>query len=460
MKEGVPPQRGFTIVTRIVPGQTADLAALLDAIGDDVEDNPHIPFVDLECLHYSSMIVIEDGSSEPYLLFEGSIDGEVDDFLRDLVSRAAPGLGRIYQHCAGYSSSGTDDHAALVGYLLAHDIGPGAMFVAWPGRTVATIRQEAYLRERIGQFLDEALATTDLASLPPQEVRRRIQEFVRREPSFDWAEQELPRPFLVRYGAEVAVFGSYPILFGLYKLVRTAVSKRSSGTSRRVARLALTAIGSLVGTVAVVLRWHEVRDDRKHAQRQPDWQTAYAEWSESLGHVVEREDFQLQNHLASVTFVKPGRFRLNLLKVVFAGVVVAARLVANRGKLGGIMSVHFARWVLTSDDTTVVFLSNFDGSWESYLNDFIDLAAPGLNAIWANTDNRIGYPPARFLFLGGARDGDRLKAYARYSQVRSRVWYSAYPDLTVVNIGNNIEIREKLFADLDDQDTETWLRRL
>ncbi len=460
MKERVPPQRGFTIVTRIVPGHTDELAALLDAIGGDIEGNPHIPFVDLERLHYSSMIVVEDGSSEPYLLFEGSIDGEVGDFLRDLVSRAAPGLGLIYQHCAGYPASGTDDQAALAGYLQTHDIGPGAMFVAWPGRTVATIRQEADLRRRIGQFLDEALATTDLASQPPQEVRRRIQEFVRREPSLDWAEGELPRPFLVRYGAEVAVFGSYPIVFGLYKLVRTAVSRRSSRTSRQVARVVLAAIGSVVGTVVGVLRWHEFRDDRKDAQRQPDWQTRYAQWSESLGHVVEREDFQLQNHLASVTFVKRGRFRLNLLKVVFTGVVVAARLVANRGKLGGIMSVHFARWVLTSDDTTVVFLSNFDGSWESYLNDFIDLAAPGLNAIWANTDNRIGYPPARLLFFGGARDGDRLKAYARHSQVRSRVWYSAYPDLTVVNIGNNIEIREKLFADLDDQDTETWLRRL
>ncbi|HEX2047088.1 MAG TPA: hypothetical protein VHF27_04940 [Acidimicrobiales bacterium] len=460
MSDRVPPQRGFTIVTRIVPDHTAELAELLDSIGGDITRNPHIPFVDLDRLHYSSMIVIEDGRTDPYLLFEGSIDGEVHEFLRDLVTRAAAGVGQIFQHCAGYPASGTEDHAALVEYLVTHDIGPGAMFVAWPGRTVTTIRQEEQLRVRIGQFLDEAIATTDLASQPPQEVRRRIQDFVRREPSLEWAQQELPRPFLVKYGAELAVFGTYPILFALYKLVRTAVSRKSSRTSRLLAKLVLSALGSAVGGLAAVLRYHEIQDDKKEARRTPDWQARYAQWSEALGHVVEREDFQLQNHLASVTFVKPGRFRLTLLKVVFAVVILAVRLVANRGKLGGITSVHFARWVLTSNDTTVVFLSNFDGSWESYLNDFIDLAAFGLNAVWANTDNAIGYPPAKFLILEGARDGDRLKAFARYSQVRSRVWYSAYPDLTVANIGNNIEIREKLFADLDDQDTETWLRRL
>lgn len=460
MRTPVPPQRGFTIVTRIVPGHADELAALLDTIGGDIKGNPHIPFVDLDRLHYSSMIVVDDGSSDPYLLFEGSIDGEVRAFLRGLVAKAAPGVGLIYEHCAGYPASGTDDHAALADYLVAHDIGPGAMFVAWPGRTVTTIRQEEHLRQRIGQFLDEAIATTDLESQPPQEVRRRVQEFVRSEPTLQWAAHEVPRPFLVRYGAELTVFGSYPVLFGLYKLVRTAVSRKSSRASRLLARLALSVLGSALGTVAAVLRYHEIQDDRKDAERRPHWQTAYAQWSEALGHVVEREDFQLQNHLASVTFVKPGRFRLVLLKVVFAIVIAAVRLVANRGKLGGITSVHFARWVLTSNDSTVVFLSNFDGSWESYLNDFIDLAAFGLNAVWANTDNPIGYPSTKFLIFDGAKDGDRLKAFARYSQVRSRVWYSAYPDLTVANIGNNIEIREKLFADLDDQDTETWLRRL
>lgn len=454
------PQRGFTIVTRVVPGHAAELAALLDTIGGDIKRNVHIPFVDLQLLHYSSMILVEDGASAPYLLFEGSIDGEVATFLADLVARAAPGLAEIYRHCAGYPASGTTDHAAFLDYLTAHDIGPGAMFVAWPGRTVAAIRQEEALRQRIGRFLDEALATTDLASQPPQEVRRRIQAFVRREPALAWAQRRPPRPFLVSYGPELLVFGSYPLVFGLAKLVRTAARRRSSDAPVVAARTILSASAAVLGGVAGALRFQEIRDEQRDAQRSPGWQQTYAEWSQALGHVVEREDLQPQNHLASVTSIKPGVFRLTLLRVVFALVTLSVRLVSNRGKLGLITSVHFARWVVTTDDKSVVFLSNFDGSWESYLNDFVDLAAFGLNAVWANTDNAIGYPPTRFLIAGGATDSDRFKAYARYSQVRSRVWYSAYPNLTVENIGNNMEIREKLFADLDDEECEAWLRRL
>ncbi len=109
---------------------------------------------------------------------------------------------------------------------------------------------------------------------------------------------------------------------------------------------------------------------------------------------------------------------------------------------------------MTPDRKSVVFLSNFDGSWESYLNDFIDLAFFGLNAVWSNTDNPIGFPPTRFLVFGGSKDEQRFKSYARYSQYRSRVWYSAYPDLTVPNIRTNMEIRRKLFSRLDDEGTD------
>jgi hypothetical protein len=60
---------------------------------------------------------------------------------------------------------------------------------------------------------------------------------------------------------------------------------------------------------------------------------------------------------------------------------------------------------------------------------------------------------------GGARDEVRFKAYARYGMVRTNTWYSAYPDLTVSNIGNAMRVRGDLFADLDAEGTRSWLRR-
>ena len=50
----------------------------------------------------------------------------------------------------------------------------------------------------------------------------------------------------------------------------------------------------------------------------------------------------------------------------------------------------------------LLFLSNFDGSWENYLDDFIDKASIGLTGVWSNT---LKFPRTYFLVLGGASDG-------------------------------------------------------
>ena len=104
----------------------------------------------------------------------------------------------------------------------------------------------------------------------------------------------------------------------------------------------------------------------------------------------------------------------------------------------------------------LLFVSNFDGSWENYLDDFIDKASPGLTAIWSNT---VGFPKTSWLVLDGARDGSRFKANARDKQTYTNVWYSAYKQLTVQTIDNNSAIREDLFTSLDDTATRDWVRR-
>ncbi len=450
-------QRAFTIQTPIAGERVADLCRLLDRIGDDIKGNPHIPFTSLDRLHYASFVVVDIEPEAPYLLFEGNIDGPVADFVRDLIARAGPGVAEIYRHCVGCPVTHAEE---LVDYLLDHDIGISAFYVAWPGHTVPSIREEQLLHDRINWFLDQQLASSDIAAQRAAEVRRRIQEFVRSDPELAGARQPLPRPFLVRYGQLIAVALAAPVVIGLLKLAKAAVSPWSSRTKRFIARKALLVLAGLVASLAGVLRFHEIGDDRRLAARTPDWQSRYNQWADALGHVVEREDHQLQNHLASVTWVKPGRFRLGLLNAVFAVVTLLVELLANRGKLGNIGSIHFARWVVTTDERSLIFLSNFDGSWESYLDDFIDLASSWLNAVWSNTDNDIGFPSTRFVALGGAQQEQRFKAYARYSQFRSRVWYSAYPSLTVANIRTNMKIRRDLFTTLDDEDTDAWLRLL
>jgi hypothetical protein len=144
-----------------------------------------------------------------------------------------------------------------------------------------------------------------------------------------------------------------------------------------------------------------------------------------------------------------------VLKVVLKFIHLGAAVVANQGSLSGITSIHFARWVVIDGGKKLLFLSNYDGSWENYLDDFIDRASNGLTAIWSNT---TGFPRTSYLIYGGAQDELLFKTLTRRSQVLSLVWYSAYPDLSVQNVQANAAIREGLFATMTADEERSWLK--
>ncbi|HYY76035.1 MAG TPA: hypothetical protein VE644_06915, partial [Gaiellaceae bacterium] len=127
------------------------------------------------------------------------------------------------------------------------------------------------------------------------------------------------------------------------------------------------------------------------------------------------------------------------------------------GHLTRVQTIHFARWVFVDDRKRLLFASNYDGSLESYMDDFIDKVAWGLNLVFSNG---VGYPKTRWLVHGGARDELAFKDYLRLHQVPTRVWYSAYGRLTALNIAQNEKIRAGLYGDLSSEDERTWVQSL
>ena len=109
------------------------------------------------------------------------------------------------------------------------------------------------------------------------------------------------------------------------------------------------------------------------------------------------------------------------------------------------------------DDKRLLFFSNYDGSWASYLGDFVDKANYGLTAVWSNTDN---FPPAQFLFFGGAQHITAFKEWSRQHNLYAAVWYSAYPDETLVDMQNDIQIRDTLDKQLTEDEARLFLQRL
>ncbi|HEY6079108.1 MAG TPA: hypothetical protein VIW29_09910, partial [Polyangiaceae bacterium] len=168
------------------------------------------------------------------------------------------------------------------------------------------------------------------------------------------------------------------------------------------------------------------------------------------------EDRVEQNGLTHLVPIKPGRYRAFALKTMVFLVSAMAASGARVGNLGGITSIHFARWVVLPESTgnRLLFFSNYDGSWESYLGDFVDKASMGLTMIWSNT---IRYPKTHLLVFAGARDEQSFKSWTRDYQVPTQVWYSAYPTLSVQDVLRNAEIRELLATTLTPRSAERLL---
>ena len=158
-------------------------------------------------------------------------------------------------------------------------------------------------------------------------------------------------------------------------------------------------------------------------------------------HDLERtEDHVAQNPFTAIGLVKPGRVRHLTMRGVLLGLDYANRHVYNRDNLAGVRTIHFARWVPVDDGRRLIFASSYDGTLESYMDDFIDRLSWGLNAVFSNG---MGYPATRWLVLGGAKDETAFKNYLRNHQIVTPVWYSAYDTLPARNVDANSQLRDR-----------------
>jgi hypothetical protein len=208
----------------------------------------------------------------------------------------------------------------------------------------------------------------------------------------------------------------------------------------------------IVVSVALVIFWlrYLERRDSSHDAPQVD--------EGMLREMVRREDWIAQNHMGSIVLVKPGVLRSIIIRAGHLGLGLLLRWTATNGYLGSMRTVHFAHWAFLNNGSRLLFFSNFDHSWDSYLDDFIEKAHVGLTLAWGCG---VGFPPTRFLILDGASHGRQFKAWALASRAVSRFWYSAYRDLTVDQIERNNRIADGLCKpQLSQTEAAVWIRNL
>lgn len=421
-------QLALTIIAKIKPAEIEHLRTILGSIRENRSKPNIIPFEKIDTIHFARLMILDETKDlrgniiRPSLVMLTNFDAPLNKHLEELATDAGGGLDQVFSHCEGYPEPNQRSPQSRMAFLRSHQVKSKPFYVNTRGRTVQQIRQEEQLRQAIGKFLDRK-SWPD--GTPSNTVRTAIQEFVRKQPDLRWALSPADPPELSwRLKETLHKIGMPLLLLPFLPLI-----------------LVVLPIGLLL------LRFHEEREIPDTSKADP----------ERVRQLRDDEDFGVQNQIIAIGQFKLGWFRKIISRIVLELADYLIRHVFNQGSLSGLNTIHFARWVTVDEGRRLFFTSNYDGSLESYMNDFIDKAAWGLNAIFSNGD---GFPKTRWLFFDGIRDEQAYKTFLPTRQIPSQVWYSAYPELSTINIQNNAVIRRDLFRNLSSAQVDEWLQRL
>jgi len=433
------PQSNFMIVAPVRDGQLDELRTLLATMNRFIAhadpDNTLVPFGKFERLHFARFIIIEAKTADeikafgvtprpwqPSLAFLGDCDGDRDSFLAELVEHAEPGLIAIFSLCEGYPDPNSE---SLQAWMQAHDVQPRASYVNWLGRTVKQVHEEAALHRSLSAYLQEVVDDTYRNN--PRALRQKLLSYVEMEKQAGRLTLTPPASTPIRWRIRnllhmIGVPLTLLLLSPVFLIIAPFFALRLRMLERSDPEL-------------------PIRPSREH-----------------IKELSIQEDHDVTNQFNVFGDIKPGLFRLLTFKFLMLLTDYVARHIYNHGFLTRIRTIHFARWVFLDDNHRAFFASNYDGSHESYMDDFINKAGWGLNIAFGNA---VGYPTTKWLIKGGAEREQQFKYTQRRHQFRSEVWYKAYPDLTATDLARNSRIRQGVeIRPSSDAEIRDWLSQI
>jgi hypothetical protein len=414
------PQSNFMILATINPAREVELRRLLASMNQEPgllnPLNALVPFGQFDRLHFARIVILDDQTLDDimvyglprvdyptYLAMLGDVDGPIDEFLAEMVQRAGDGLRRIFTHCDEYTPQ-----VDLLAWIKARNMSPAANYVNWVGRTVRQVGEEEMLHQALEKFLQEN--SVSLRAMQPRQIRDTMKQYVTTEQQSGRITLSPPEPT--------------PLGWRLCNLLHIAGIP-----------ILLLIFSPLLLLALPFFLVHLRECERSDPEVAPRVEPAHAGLLSSL------EDHDVTNQFSAMGSLKPGLFRRLTIIFVLGAIDYAARHIFDRGRLARVTTIQFARWVFLDGRKRVIFASNYDGSLESYMDDFINKVAFGLNIVFSNG---IGYPRTNWLILDGAKDEQKFKSFLRRHQLPTQVWYNAYPGLTALDKKRNALIREGL----------------
>ena len=404
------------------------LAAKLAAIDADEDNNAMIPFGKIGTIHFARLVICDGDPSIPgapvldRLVFATNYDLPLDAHISELLQYAGPGLWDVFSMCDGFLP-GAYDQGKLRDFLAKNDTASATFYVGVGNRSVSLIRQENLLHTEVENYLDAN--RSQLINKSAVDIRKSVIDYVFSQQAFAWA--KTPEP-----GA--------------------TANWELSRDLKLAGIIVLLVIFSPIVVPFVIIWWLmmwviEMSEKDVHCPLDYD----------HIRSLTERENAIVQTQFSAVGVVKPGKIRYLTMMFLLRMTDFLAPYLFTKGKLSGIPTVHFARWLIVNEGRQMIFLSNFDGNSEGYLRDFINIAAKQLTLMFTHT---VGYPKTRLMVLGGAKDANGFMEWARAKQVITNVWYSANPDVSVKNIFHNSSIRNGFYGEMTEAQARKWLQLL
>lgn len=428
------PQIIFTLILPVNHSELSQLEGQLSSFGYKGPSNEDILcFKQVNTLHYASMFLYDDSDSG-YLCFEGNIDAQCEsreqgirDFLalwfKEIkVNAKEKILLDIFSHSQTLKNVSFAD---LPGKLVQYINYPSTGYSGCVGRSRDQIIFEAKVQKIASQTLDSledgtSQADAKSAVIHALDTAQLLEQIATIPTGTPRKEQLLEAQLLSK------VHDSPNILGHILTAIKSALAKRHYlHTLKFIAQVLAWAFFMLVS----------VRLERTAAEENRRQHGA------TVRKQREYEDHLPTNHMISVVHLHTDFRRKHAKKNALAMLDFLARYAFTNGSLGSIPTIHFAHWATVNEGQRLLFVSNFDGNWDSYLDDFTLKANEGLTLAWSHC---VGIPRSWFMVFGGAAKGPEFIDWARNSMVPSLVWYNAYPELSIRNVNSNSALRQAI----------------
>ena len=485
-------QSMFLVIAPVTDGATKEaVEETISALGHPAEAAIRAALDATNIVHFASLVVLESERGLD-VVFELSCDGQISDALAVIEAEAGSLLRPVFAHC------GLRDGERLRIFLEANVVklhgkawgATGLNFNGLEEFSVEKVEREARFSDFAARTLRDYVATETARGSHPTLTLNHLRRILRSDPVLkaeatpaqlalmeeakregwdafhmgtDRMRLRLARFRPLKGWREIALrfLGSGDGLLVLFPalvviaLTSVAVWFVLEGDTQLrwlVAPLLGVVAGALIiGAGVGIFLW---RLRVLEQSETPSTARANLRHMEALTAAEDHPGYT-QNHVLAVGRLKRGMFRTYLHSLALWGIRMILTHGIRPGFVWNMGTIHYARWWRLPGTRVVAFYSNFDGSWENYLEDFIVRASEGQTAAWSNWE---GFPRSRFMLLDGALDSDAFKQFTRTVQRAAPFWYARFPEFSSDQIRNNGQIHVGASLACTSTEAEEWVR--